>query len=158
MVEFDQTGKAVSLEEKPKKPRSSWAVVGLYFYDANVVKYAKELKPSARGEIEITDLNLRYLKEGQLSVDLMGRGVAWLDSGTYDSLIAASQFVQTIEQRQGLKVACIEEIAFTKKFIDESQLMKCAEAYSKSSYEPIFFGYPKKANSFILGAEIRAER
>jgi glucose-1-phosphate thymidylyltransferase len=134
VVEFDKGGKAMSLEEKPKKPRSSWAVVGLYFYDGNVVKYASELKPSARGELEITDLNLRYLREGKLSVDLMGRGVAWLDSGTYDSLIAASQFVQTIEQRQGLKVACIEEIAFTKGFINEAQLVKCAEAYSKSSY------------------------
>jgi glucose-1-phosphate thymidylyltransferase len=134
VVEFDQSGKAISLEEKPKKPRSSWAVVGLYFYDGNVVKYAKELKPSARGELEITDLNLRYLKEGKLSVDLMGRGVAWLDSGTYDSLIAASQFVQTIEQRQGLKVACIEEIAFNQGFITEVQLLKHAETYSKSSY------------------------
>jgi glucose-1-phosphate thymidylyltransferase len=134
VVEFDQSGKAISLEEKPKKPRSSWAIAGLYFYDSNIVTYAKELKPSARGELEITDLNLRYLREGKLSVDLMGRGVAWLDSGTYDSLIAASQFVQTIEQRQGLKVACIEEIAFNKGFINEAQLLKCAEAYSKSSY------------------------
>jgi glucose-1-phosphate thymidylyltransferase len=134
VVEFDKTGKAMSLEEKPKKPRSAWAVVGLYFYDGNVVKHARELKPSARGELEITDLNLSYLKRGELSVDLMGRGVAWLDSGTYDSLIAASQFVQTIEQRQGLKVACIEEIAFNKGFINEQQLVKLAENYSKSSY------------------------
>jgi glucose-1-phosphate thymidylyltransferase len=134
VVEFDQSGKAISLEEKPKKPRSSWAVAGLYFYDSKVVQYAKDLKPSARGELEITDLNSRYLKEGRMSVDLMGRGVAWLDSGTYDSLIAASQFVQTIEQRQGLKVACIEEIALNKGFITEAQLRKCAEAYSKSPY------------------------
>jgi glucose-1-phosphate thymidylyltransferase len=134
VVEFDKTGKAISLEEKPKKPRSAWAVVGLYFYDGNVVKHARELKPSARGELEITDLNLSYLKRGELSVDLMGRGVAWLDSGTYDSLIAASQFVQTIEQRQGLKVACIEEIAFNKGFINEQQLVRLAENYSKSSY------------------------
>jgi glucose-1-phosphate thymidylyltransferase len=134
VVEFDRTGKAISLEEKPKQPRSAWAVVGLYFYDGDVVKHACALKPSARGELEITDLNLSYLKRGELSVDLMGRGVAWLDSGTYDSLIAASQFVQTIEQRQGLKVACIEEIAFNKGFIDEQQLAKLAEHYSKSTY------------------------
>ncbi len=134
VVEFDRTGKAISLEEKPKKPRSPWAVTGLYFYDGNVTRYARELKPSGRGELEITDLNLRYLKEGALSVDLMGRGVAWLDSGSYDSLIAASQFVQTIEQRQGLKVACIEEIAFNNGFINEEGLIRCAEAYSKSSY------------------------
>ena len=134
VVEFDDQGKALSLEEKPKKPRSKWAVVGLYFYDSNVVKYARELKPSARGELEITDLNKKYLEKGQLSVDLMGRGVAWLDSGTYDSLIAASQFVQTIEQRQGLKIACIEEIAFNKRFITEAQLVKLCETYSKSAY------------------------
>lgn len=134
VVEFDGKGKAISIEEKPKNPRSSWVVVGLYFYDGNVVKYARDLKPSARGELEITDLNLAYLKGGELSVELMGRGVAWLDSGTYDSLIAASQYVQTIEQRQGLKVACIEEIAFNKGFIDEQQLIKLAENYSKSSY------------------------
>src|SRR6185503_9019625 len=105
---------AMSLEEKPKQPKSSWAVTGLYFYDSNVVKYARELKPSARGELEITDLNIRYMKEGKLHVNQLGRSVAWLDSGTYDSLISASTFVQTIEQRQGLKVACIEEIAFAK--------------------------------------------
>jgi glucose-1-phosphate thymidylyltransferase len=134
VVDFDAHGKAISLEEKPKVPRSKWAVVGLYFYDANVVQYARELKPSARGELEITDLNLLYLKRGELSVDLMGRGVAWLDSGTYDSLIAASQFVQTLEQRQGLKVACIEEIAFSKGFIEEKQLLALIAAYSKSSY------------------------
>ncbi len=134
VVEFDDKAKAVSLEEKPKAPRSAWAVVGLYFYDSHVVKYARELKPSARGELEITDLNLRYLKEKTLSVELLGRGVAWLDSGTYDSLLAASQFVQTIEARQGLKVACIEEIAFNNGFIDGTQLLKCAESYAKSSY------------------------
>jgi glucose-1-phosphate thymidylyltransferase len=134
VVEFDQTGKVTSLEEKPKKPRSSWAVVGLYFYDKDVVKYAKELKPGVRGELEITDLNRRYLQENKLSVDLMGRGVAWLDSGTYDSLLSASQFVQTIESRQGLKVACLEEIAFSKGFITETQLLQCADSYSKSSY------------------------
>jgi glucose-1-phosphate thymidylyltransferase len=134
VVEFDASGKAISLEEKPKNPRSHWAVVGLYFYDGNVARYASELRPSARGELEITDLNLRYLKQGELAVSLMGRGVAWLDSGTYDSLLSASQFVQTIEQRQGLKVACIEEIAFNKGFIDAAQLKKVAESYGKSAY------------------------
>jgi glucose-1-phosphate thymidylyltransferase len=134
VVEFDAALKAISLEEKPKKPRSAWAVVGLYFYDGNVVKHTRELKPSARGELEITDLNLSYLKRGELTVDLMGRGVAWLDSGTYDSLISASQFVQTIEQRQGLKVACIEEIAFNQGYINEAQMVKLAEDYSKSGY------------------------
>ena len=108
--------------------------MGLYFYDGNVVKHARELKPSARGELEITDLNLSYLKRGELTVDLMGRGVAWLDSGTYDSLIAASQFVQTIEQRQGLKVACIEEVAYNQGFINEAQMLKLADLYSKSGY------------------------
>lgn len=134
VVEFDPTGKAISLEEKPKKPRSSWAVTGLYFYDSRVTEYAKALKPSARGELEITDLNLRYLKSGELQVNLFGRGVAWLDSGTYDSLLSASQFVQTIEQRQGLKIACLEEVAFCKGYINEDQLLKLAGAYQKSQY------------------------
>lgn len=134
VVEFDGEGKALSLEEKPKKPRSSWAVTGLYFYDAQVVDLAKSLKPSARGELEITDLNLAYLRQGNLQVDLLGRGVAWLDSGTYDSLLQASQFVQTLEQRQGLKVACIEEIAFLKGFIDAKQLEKLADLYSNNPY------------------------
>ncbi len=134
VVEFDKNGKAISLEEKPKSPRSSWAVTGLYFYDSNVVNYTKSLKPSARGELEITDLNLMYLKRGEAHVELLGRGVAWLDSGTYDSLLAASQFVQTLEQRQGLKVACIEEIAYSKGFINAAQLEKLSEVYAKSSY------------------------
>ena len=134
VVEFDANGKAVSLEEKPKKPRSSWAVTGLYFYDSQVVKLAKTLKPSGRGELEITELNLRYLEQGNLRVNKMGRGVAWLDSGTYDSLLNASQFVQMIEQRQGLKIACVEEIAFLKGFINAQQLEKLSEEYSKSNY------------------------
>jgi glucose-1-phosphate thymidylyltransferase len=134
VVEFDASGMALSLEEKPKSPRSNWAVTGLYFYDSRVVDIAKNLKPSARGELEITDVNLAYLRTGQLSVARLGRGVAWLDSGTYDSLLAASQFVQTLELRQGLKVACIEEIAFAKGFIDDQQLLRLAENYPNSSY------------------------
>jgi glucose-1-phosphate thymidylyltransferase len=134
VVEFDEAGRALSLEEKPKAPRSNWAVTGLYFYDATVVEIAAGLKPSARGELEITDVNLEYLRRGRLSVARLGRGVAWLDSGTYDSLLAASQFVQTIELRQGLKVACIEEIAFGKGFIDAEQLMRIADQFSNSSY------------------------
>jgi glucose-1-phosphate thymidylyltransferase len=134
VVEFDADGRVLSLEEKPKTPRSNWAVTGLYFYDHTVVDIARSLMPSARGELEITDVNLAYLKKGQLSVDKLGRGVAWLDSGTYDSLLAASQFVQTLELRQGLKVACIEEIAFTKGLIDAAQLLRLAERYANSSY------------------------
>ena len=118
VVEFEVHGRALSLEEKPTAPRSNWAVTGIYFYDMTVVDIARRLKPSGRGELEITDVNLEYLRRGQLSVDMLGRGVAWLDSGTYDSLLAASQFVQTLEARQGLKVACIEEIAYAKGFID----------------------------------------
>ncbi len=134
VVEFDGDGKAMSLEEKPKSPRSNWAVTGLYFYDGRVVDVARRLTPSARGELEITDVNLQYLAWGELHVDLLGRGVAWLDSGTYDSLLAASQFVQTLELRQGLKVACIEEIAFLKGFISGEQLLSVAERYTNSPY------------------------
>jgi glucose-1-phosphate thymidylyltransferase len=134
VVEFDADGRALSLEEKPKAPRSNWAVTGLYFYDQTVVDIARGLKPSARGELEITDVNLAYLRRGQLSVARLGRGVAWLDSGTYDSLLAASQFVQTLEMRQGLKVACIEEIAYAKGFIDDGQLLRLAERYANSPY------------------------
>jgi glucose-1-phosphate thymidylyltransferase len=134
VVEFDQKFKALSIEEKPKQPRSNWAVTGLYFYDANVVDIAKSLKPSARGEYEITDVNRAYLDRGQLQVQCMGRGVAWLDTGTYDSLLSSSVFVQTLEERQGLKVACVEEIAFAKKFIDAAQLRKLAEQAGKSEY------------------------
>jgi len=134
VVEFDASGRALSLEEKPKVPRSNWAVTGLYFFDRTVVDIARALKPSARGELEITDVNLAYLRRGQLTVARLGRGVAWLDSGTYDSLLAASQFVQTLELRQGLKVACIEEIAYAKGFIDEAQLLSLAEQCGASSY------------------------
>ncbi len=134
VVEFDAGGRAISLEEKPKTPRSNYAVTGLYFYDGRVVDIARSLKPSPRGELEITDVNLTYLNMGELRVDLLGRGVAWLDSGTYDSLLAASQFVQTLELRQGLKVACIEEIAFAKGYIDEPQLLALADRYANSPY------------------------
>ncbi len=134
VVEFDADFKAISLEEKPKKPRSSWAVTGLYFYDSSVVGVARGLKPSARGELEITDVNLAYLKRGDLTVNRMGRGIAWLDSGTYDSLLTASQFVQTVELRQGLKVACLEEIAYLKGYIDANQLLALAESYAHSGY------------------------
>jgi len=134
VVEFDADGRALSLEEKPKHPRSNWAVTGIYFYDSRVVDIARSLVPSARGELEITDVNRAYLMRGELSVDLLGRGVAWLDSGTYDSLLAASHFVQTLELRQGLKVACIEEIAYAKGYIDEPQLLALADRYSNSSY------------------------
>ncbi|MBU1105382.1 MAG: glucose-1-phosphate thymidylyltransferase RfbA [Candidatus Riflebacteria bacterium] len=134
VVEFDSEGKAMSLEEKPKIARSNYAVPGLYFYDRNVVNVAKNIKPSARGELEITDVNKEYLKAGKLTVQLLGRGFAWLDTGTYDSLIEAGQFVQTIEHRQGFKIACLEEIAYINKWIYEEQLLQAAEFYKKSSY------------------------
>lgn len=134
VVEFGDDGLALSIEEKPHAPRSNWVVTGLYFYDAAVVDIARRLKPSARGELEISDVNREYLKRGQLSVARLGRGVAWLDTGTYDSLLAASQFVQTLELRQGLKVACIEEIAYAQGYIDETQLLRLADRYSNSSY------------------------
>jgi glucose-1-phosphate thymidylyltransferase len=134
VVEFDKQFKALSIEEKPKHPKSNWAVTGLYFYDASVVSIAKNLKPSARGEYEITDVNRAYLEKGQLQVQCMGRGIAWLDTGTYDSLLSSSVFVQTLEERQGLKVACVEEIAFAKGFIDAAQLTRLADQAGKSEY------------------------
>jgi glucose-1-phosphate thymidylyltransferase len=134
VVEFNNTGKAISIEEKPKKPRSSWAVIGLYFYDKDVVNIARALKPSARGELEITDVNQTYLSRGELSVVPLGRGIAWLDLGTHDSLLAASLFVQTLEHRQGLKISCIEEVALNKGFIDRVQFQKLAQASNKSAY------------------------
>lgn len=128
VVSFNDQFKATSIVEKPKNPKSRWVVTGLYFYDQNVVKYAKKLKPSARGELEITDLNKIYLKQGKLNVQLLGRGFAWLDTGTYDSLIEASMFIKTIEDRQGLKVGCIEEIAYRMGFINASELKNIASS------------------------------
>ncbi len=134
VVEFDRNGKVLSIEEKPLKPRSNYAVTGLYFYDNSVVAKAKSLKPSARGELEITDLNRIYLEEGALEIRVMGRGLAWLDTGTYESLLQASNFIATLEQRQGLKASCIEEIALTRGFIDRKQLFALAQPYRNSQY------------------------
>jgi len=134
VVEFDKNLKAVSIEEKPDKPRSNYAVTGLYFYDNSAVNKAKSLKPSVRGELEITDLNRLYLEEGTLEVRLMGRGMAWLDTGTYESLLQAANFIATLEQRQGLKASCVEEIAFKRGFITKEQLIALAEPFRKSQY------------------------
>ncbi len=134
VAEFDNDDNVISLEEKPAKPKSNYAVTGLYFYSNDVVEKAKSLKPSKRGELEITDLNILYLKEQRLKLKMLGRGSAWLDTGTHDSLLQASNFISTIENRQGLKVACIEEIAYTKGFIDKEQLLKLAEPLKKNEY------------------------
>lgn len=134
VAEFDTHGRVLSLEEKPKQPKSNYAVTGLYFYDAQVVDLAKSLKPSPRGELEITDLNRLYLEQGRLSVEIMGRGYAWLDTGTHESLLDASQFIATLENRQGLKVACPEEIAFRQGWIDAGQLEALAQPLTKNGY------------------------
>ena len=134
VVEFDKEGRAISLEEKPQNPKSNYAVTGLYFYDNKVVELAKSLKPSPRGELEITDINKAYLKEGRLNVQTMNRGYAWLDTGTHESLLQASAFVQTVEQRQGLKIACIEEIVYRLGYINSEQLINLAKPLAKNDY------------------------
>ena len=134
VVDFDETGKVISIEEKPKQPKSNYAVTGLYFYSNDVVEKAKNLKPSARGELEITDLNKLYLEEDRLQVKLLGRGNAWLDTGTHKSLLQASNYIATLEERQGLKVSCIEEIAFIRGYIDKKQLTKLAKPLKKNQY------------------------
>ena len=134
VVEFDTEGRAISLEEKPTHPKSKWAVTGIYFYDSQVVSIARSITPSARGELEITDVNRAYMEQGKLSVELLSRGIAWLDTGTYDSLLQSAHFVQTLEHRQGMKIACLEEIAYLKNFITKAQLTVLAQKYSKSTY------------------------
>ena len=140
VAEFDAAGRVVSLEEKPKVPKSRYAVTGLYFYDNRVLDVARDLEPSARGEYEITDVNRRYLEWGELSCELMGRGMAWLDTGTHESLLEASQYIETIERRQGLKIACPEEIAWRLKWIDDARLEALGQALAKNGYGRYLLG------------------
>lgn len=144
VVEFDAQGKAISLEEKPQAPKSNWAVSGLYFYDNDVVRFAREVKPSWRGELEITDINRRYLEEGRLSVEKLGRGYAWLDTGTHESLMEASEFIRAIEHRQGLKVACLEEIAYANGWITREDVLRLAAPLAKTNYGRYLIGLAKQ--------------
>ncbi|TGN07960.1 glucose-1-phosphate thymidylyltransferase RfbA [Leptospira ilyithenensis] len=150
VVEFDSTGKALSIEEKPNQPKSNYAVVGLYFYTSDVVKVAKEIKPSGRGELEITTVNQVYLDRGKLDVKLMGRGYAWLDTGTHESLLEASNFIEVIERRQGLKIACLEEIAFEMGYIDREKLLKLAEPLKKNQYGQYLLKLIERKNANII--------
>jgi glucose-1-phosphate thymidylyltransferase len=145
VVVFDEAGRAVSIEEKPERPRSNWAVTGLYFYDADVVDMARSLKPSHRGELEITDLNRLYLARGDLMVERMGRGYAWLDTGTPDSLLEAAEYVRTLEKRQGMKIACPEEVAYRMGFIDQDQLVALGKRLSKSTYGQYLLNLAQRA-------------
>ena len=147
VVELSKDGRAISIEEKPSEPKSEWAVTGLYFYDGNAVEYARELKPSARGELEITDLNRVYMEADQLYVERMGRGYAWLDTGTHDSLIEASEFVRTIQKRTGAQIACLEEIAYLQGFIDVTQLKARGKAFEKTAYGRYLLELAEKPSS-----------